>query len=57
VLLTTQIGLRFIYGYIVARRKGLVEQFVKQQAKEFNTEEQIKQLIDEVEKLLKRLRK
>jgi hypothetical protein len=57
-MLTTQIGLRFIYGYIVARRKGLVEQFVQQQAKEFNTtKEQIKQLIDEVEKLFERLRK
>jgi hypothetical protein len=50
--------LRFIYGYVVAKRKGLIEQFIWQQAKEFNTtEERIKQLIDEVEKLLKRLRK
>jgi hypothetical protein len=57
-MLTTQIGLRFIYGYIVAKRKGLVEQFVQQQTEEFNTsEEQIKQLIDEVEILLERLRK
>jgi hypothetical protein len=54
--LNTQIELRFIYGYIVAKRKGLVEQFVQQQAEEFNTsEEQIRQIIDEVEKLLKRL--
>jgi prefoldin subunit 5 len=50
--------LKFIYGYIVARRKGLVNQFIKQQAEEFNTsEEQIRQTIGEVEKLLEKLRR
>jgi DNA anti-recombination protein RmuC len=53
VLLSTRIGLRFIYGYIVAKRKGLVEQFVQQQAEEFSTtRDQIRQLVDEIEKLL-----
>jgi uncharacterized protein YicC (UPF0701 family) len=56
-LLTTQVGFRFIYGYIVAKRKGLVKQFIQQSTKEFDaTEEQIKQLIDEVEELLEKLR-
>jgi hypothetical protein len=53
-LITTQISLRFIYGYIIAKRKGLIEQFVKQQAEEFNTtEEQITQITDEVKKCLR----
>jgi hypothetical protein len=57
VLQTTQVGFRFIYGYIVAMRKGLVKQFIQQSTKEFDaTEEQVKQLIDEVEKLLEKLR-
>jgi uncharacterized FlaG/YvyC family protein len=58
VLLSTQTGLEFIYDYIIARRKGLISQFIQQKAEEFNTtKEQIKQLVDDVERLLEKLKR
>jgi hypothetical protein len=53
-----RIGLEFVYGYLVAKRKGIVDRFIRQVCEEYHTtESQVRQWIEELGELIVKLRR